>query len=80
MTWQGGRRRAADEKLFKNADIDVTGLTTFQFVPKELEQQLARLEHDYRNRPAEQIRRTYFTVNSTGKGYSFSVTRQIFFR
>jgi len=80
MTWQGGRRRAADEKLFMKAGIDVTGLTTFQFIPKQLEEQLAKLERDYRGRPVEQIRRTYFTVNSTSGGYEFAVTRQIFYR
>ncbi|WP_339907331.1 hypothetical protein [Symmachiella dynata] len=80
LTWQGGGRRAADAQLFKKAGIDVTGLSIFQFVPGKLENKLAQLEREYQNRPAEQIRRTYFVIKKAGTGYNFVVTRQILFR
>lgn len=80
LTWQGGGRRAADAQLFQKAGIDVTGLNIFQFVPEKMEQQLADLERKYQNRPAEQIRRTYFAINKAGNGYKIVVTRQILFR
>lgn len=79
MTWQGGDRRAADVELFKRAAVDVHADTViFHFYPKQTETQLARLEIDYRGRPLSQIRRTYFAVEPTGKGYQFSVVRQIY--
>ena len=58
----------------------MTGLNIFQFVPDKMENQLAQLERDYQNRPAEQIRRTYFAIKEAGSGYKFVVTRQILFR
>ena len=81
MTWQGGDRRGADVELFKRAKVDVHGDTAiFHFYPKATESQLARLELDYRERPLSQIRRTYFAVESAGKGYQFTVIRQIYFQ
>lgn len=81
MTWQGGDRRSADVELFKRANISVNLDTAiFHFYPKSTESQLVRLEHDYRNRPLSQIRRTYFGVESTGKGYQFTVLRQVYFQ
>jgi hypothetical protein len=79
MTWQGGDRRGADVELFKRAGITVQADTViFHFYPKETESQLARLEVDYRGRPAKQIRRTYFAVEPSGQGYQFTVVRQIY--
>jgi len=80
LIWQGGGRRAADLQLFKKAGINATGLPTFQFIPKELEQELFQLEQEFQNRPTEQIRRTYFAILKSGGGYRFVVTRQIHFR
>lgn len=82
MTWQGGKLRAADRQLFEKAGIDITGGILFHFYPKPAEQQLARLEYERAqksNRTIDQIRRTYFVVQRSGNGYSFLVTRQIFF-
>ncbi|MBS0201622.1 MAG: hypothetical protein JSS49_01895 [Planctomycetes bacterium] len=81
MTWQGGDRRGADVELFKRANVEVHADTAiFHFYPKATESQLARLELDYRKRPLSQIRRTYFSVEPAGKGYQFSVVRQIYFQ
>lgn len=79
MIWQGGDRRSADVELFKRAGVTVQADTViFHFYPKETEAQLARLEFEYRNRPAKQIRRTYFAVEPSGKGFQFSVIRQVY--
>ncbi|MCA9070993.1 MAG: hypothetical protein KDA84_18830, partial [Planctomycetaceae bacterium] len=80
MTWQGGGRKAADVKLFQKAGIDASRGTIFHFYPANVEQQLAQLELGYRNEPVEQIRRTYFVVQSEDDGYKFVVTRQTYFR
>lgn len=78
MTWQGGGRKQADLQLFKKAGVDVGNGTLFQFYPKPAEDQLARLEIDYRKRRVEEIRRTYFAVNPGGTGYQFAVVRQTY--
>ena len=80
MTWQGGERRSADVQIFAKANIDIRGDTViFHFYSKETENELARLEAAYRNRPASQIRRTYFSVDPDGNKYRFSVFRQILY-
>lgn len=79
MTWQGGDRRSADVELFKRASVDIRGDTAiFHFYPKATESMLAQLELNYRNRPASQIRRTYFAVESARVGYQFTVNRQVY--
>ncbi len=78
MTWQGGGRKSVDIKLFKKAGVDARNGTIFHFYPPDVEQKLARLELDYRNKPVAQIRRTYFVVESQGTGYKFVVTRQTY--
>lgn len=80
FTWQGGGRRAADIELFRKAGIDVGTAPLFQFYPKATEEQLAKLEHDYANRPTRDIRRTYFSVEPKGAKFEFVVTRQAYFR
>lgn len=80
MTWQGGGRKTADVQLFQKAGIDARVGTIFHFYPANVEQMLARLELGYRNRPVEQIRRTYFVVEQEGDGYKFVVTRQTYFQ
>ena len=80
FTWLGGGRRTADIQLFQKAGIDIGAASIFHFYPPETENQLARLELDYRNRPVRDIRRTYFAVESHGGQYEFVVTRQAYFR
>lgn len=80
MTWQGGSRKQADEKLFQKAGVNVSNAILFHFYPKKTEQQLLRLEYQYGKRKASEIRRTYFVVVKQGSGYAFVVTRQIYLR
>lgn len=77
MSWQGGERRKADLELIGRAGLKVPFETTvLHFYPPETEQVLARLERDYLNRQAAQIKRTYFAVERDGAGYKFVVTGQ----
>lgn len=77
MSWQGGERRRADLELIGRAGLQVPFETTvLHFYPPETETMLARLEHDYLNRPVAQIKRTYFSVERDGAGYKFVVTGQ----
>jgi hypothetical protein len=79
MTWRGGNRRDGDIKLFQKAGIDVGGAVIFHFYPKPAEQLLAQLERDYANRPPNQIRRTYFSVQGNPGRFQFVVSRQSYF-
>ncbi|MCA9082089.1 MAG: hypothetical protein KDA58_16120 [Planctomycetaceae bacterium] len=80
MTWQGGTRREADEKLFQKASINARGAVLFHFYPKQTEQMLLQLEYNYAKRSAKEIRRTYFVVVKKGNGYAFVVTRQTYLK
>lgn len=81
MTWQGGGRKQADLQIFRKAGIEVGAGLIFHFYPKETEDRLARLELAYRNKRANDIRRTYFTVNrADGGGYEFVVAHQTFLK
>lgn len=78
MSWQGGERRNADLDLFARAGLTVpAGATILHFYSADAENQLARLELDYRNRKVQQIRRTYFSVEKDGAGFKFVVTKQV---
>lgn len=79
MTWQGGGRKSADVKLFQKQNIAVGSATIFHFYPPQTEQLLAQLELKYQNRAVEEIRRTYFVVQSEGNGFRFVVTKQRYF-
>lgn len=79
FTWQGGERRGADVELFRKANISIApDAPIFHFYPADLENRLALLEKKYRNKPVKQIRRTYFSVDPSGKGYEPRVTRQLY--
>jgi hypothetical protein len=79
FSWQGGSRRQADAKLCEKAGVQAGNRPILHLYPKETEARLAQLERQYRNRPPEQVRRTYFIVQREGRGYKFVVTRQIYF-
>lgn len=79
MTWQGGARRFADTQLFARNGINVPAeAPVFHFYPPPVEAELAQLERAYRNRPVEQIKRTYFVVIGARNGYQFEVARQLY--
>lgn len=79
MTWQGGTRRRADLELFRQAGVDIGAGTIFHFYPPKTETLLARLERDFKNRDADEIRRTYFITRRAENGYEFVVSRQTYF-
>lgn len=78
MTWQGGNRKSADLELFKKAGINASRGTIFHFYPKNVEQDLMRVEYEFRNKKASQIRRTYFVVQGSRSGFNFAVSRQTY--
>lgn len=80
MKWEGGERRRADEQLFKKAGIDVGRNVIFHFYPQQTEQMLVTLETAFAKRNLREIRRTYFSVNTVGRGYEFQVTRQMYLK
>ena len=80
MKWEGGERRRADEQLFKKAGIDVGRNVIFHFYPQQTEQMLVTLETSFAKRNLREIRRTYFSVNTAGRGYEFQVTRQMYLK
>lgn len=78
MTWQGGERRGSDMELFQRAKVPVTDDTPiFHFYPPDLENKLAVMEKEYRNKAPKEIRRTYFSVEGESGGYRLKVTRQL---
>jgi hypothetical protein len=80
FTWQGGKRRQADVELFTKAGVPISPDTIiFHFYPAGTENLLALREKAYSNRPIRQIRRTFFNVISSGDGYDFEVTRQVYY-
>ncbi|HBH54471.1 MAG TPA: hypothetical protein DDY91_21525 [Planctomycetaceae bacterium] len=80
FTWQGGERKQADVQLFRKAGLDVGNAPLLHFYPKATEDALALLEFKYKNRKANEIRRTFFEVNPTKAGYEFSVVRQTYLK
>lgn len=80
MTWRGGNRQQADLQLFRKAGVEVGSGLLFHFYPKATENQLAHLELNYRKRKANDIRRTFFTVNRSEAGYEFVVAHQTYLK
>ena len=78
--WQGGGRKAADEKLLGKAGVAAAEKPVLHFYPQQTEQRLLRLEKGYADREFQDIRRTYFEVVDAGNGYDFKVTQQSYLR
>ena len=78
--WQGGGRKAADEKLLAKANVPAAAKPVLHFYPQKTEQRLLRLEKSYADRDFQDIRRTYFEVEKAGGGYDFKVTQQSYLR
>ncbi len=77
MRWRGGQRKQADLLLFRKAGDDASGASLIHFYPADVEELLARVEREYRNRKPSEIRRTVFEVRRDGGGYQFVVVSQI---
>ncbi len=80
MKWEGGERRSADEKIFQKSGLQVGKAVIFHFYPQQTEQLLLNLEFNYAKRNLKEVRRTYFLVNTKGKGYEFVVSRQLYLK
>ncbi len=80
FSWHDARQQQADVELFQRAGHDARGMQIVHFYPQATEDILARLELEFRNRPASEIRRTYFSVKPHGDGFKFVVTRQTYLR
>ncbi len=76
MNWEDGDRKEADAELFQKAGVDARQAAILHFYPDALEQQMARLELSYANRPSAQILRTYFEIRRSDDGFEFVVTSQ----
>jgi hypothetical protein len=76
FTWKSGTRKGVDLEILKKAGIDANNALVMHFYPPQTENQLAVLEQQYKNRKANQIKRTYFAVRSIRGGYEFTVTSQ----
>lgn len=76
FTWKGGTRKGLDLQLFQKAGVDANNALVMHFYPAQTENQLAVLEQQYKNRKANEIKKTYFAVKSITNGYEFNVTSQ----
>ena len=74
------RAEFGPQGLTIKAGVEVGEGMIFHFYPKETEDRLARLELAYRNRRANDIRRTFFSVDRVEGGYEFSVAHQTYLK
>ncbi|AWM36280.1 hypothetical protein GobsT_59350 [Gemmata obscuriglobus] len=72
----GDTRRDAVVGVVGALGLDVTPKTFFAFFPKELEEQLARLETGFKGRRSEHIEETIFRVTVRGGRHEFVVEEQ----
>ncbi len=66
-----------DRTLFERAGIDASEGAIHYSLPEETEAKFAEMERGYADRTPEQIRRTYFTIEADGEGYTARVIRQV---
>jgi hypothetical protein len=78
--WQSSARKENDAALLKKAGVTVGDKPIFQFYPKAVEDQLARIEVQYRGRNPGEIRVTRFQVVPQGNTFGFSVVAQEYLR
>ena len=83
MSWQGNTddRREADIALYRAAGVPDAGKALIlHFYEPETEAMMIQLEKEFANRPIAQIRKTFFSVQGSGGGFRFVVTRQKYLR
>jgi len=79
FAWSNAARRELDIRLLRKAGV-VSGPFIIQFLPDAVQERLVRLEHDYKGRAPEEIRRTRFRVIRSGGGFDFEVAQQEFLK
>ncbi len=77
LSWRQGSLRQADIDLVTRAGVNVNNRIILQFIPPELEEQLAQIEHKHAGRQPHEIRRTQFVVQPRGTGFEFVVIEQL---
>lgn len=78
MSWRQSDLAEADRELLSKAGVPTEGKIIVQFIPPNLENTLAQLELDYRDRAATEIRKTHFALRGTRDNYEFYVTDQTY--
>ncbi len=78
MAWQQGQLVEADRQLLARGGVDGAGKVILHFVPDDVENMLAFLELQYRNREAKEIRKTRFSIVPDGGGYKLVVIDQTY--
>ena len=81
FTHKKPRLRRWDQKLCKDAGVDMSGRVTCQFYPSSTRQMLRVAEATYlqsTDKQLEDVRRTIFKVVKSGGGYDFTVTDMLF--
>ena len=77
LTWQKGTLQKWDRELLERAGVETKKRIVLQFLPAEVEAQLAQLESaEAQDKPIEMIRKTVFEVRRKGAGYEFVVLAQ----
>ena len=76
--WKSGELRAADRRLLRKAGIGSRGKELQHFFPRDVVEQMAKLEVDYAGRKREEIHRTRFKIRPLDDegGYEFVVVEQ----
>ncbi|MFO0944765.1 MAG: hypothetical protein U1D30_02280 [Planctomycetota bacterium] len=78
--WKDAGRRKADMDLLAKAKVPTDNATIVQFFPAGLEDQLAKLERDFKGKEPKEIRQTRFGVRRKGDGFEFYVIDQSYIR
>ena len=76
LTWRAGERQKADLQLAQKAGIQ-NPIAVIQLIPPELEQELARLEQQYKGKKPDQIISTRFKLRRRGQRWEFYVASQV---
>ncbi|HUY87930.1 MAG TPA: hypothetical protein VMV10_04265 [Pirellulales bacterium] len=77
FSWRHGKLAEADRELAQRAGIATAGKIVLQFYSRETEQELLRLEQEYRGLAASKIRKTVFGIRPKDAGYEFFVIDQM---
>lgn len=79
FAWKKSPRQQADQELLKKAGVAWNGRPILQFIPADVENQMANLERIKADgRPVERIRKTIFGVRQQGQTHAFYVIKQMY--
>jgi hypothetical protein len=79
MTWRRGDLQASDKTLLGRAGIQTDGRLVLQFIPEDVENQLAAMEMENgKGRSVKEFLRTVFGVQPASGGFEFVILEQRF--